>query len=65
MRRRGPSLQVTSLLRQIYGDYMVPPPSAKRQSMHHHFFVDMGRRLTIEDARALTSGELPDEENED
>ncbi|MBQ3881837.1 MAG: LicD family protein [Bacteroidales bacterium] len=54
-----------SLLRQIYGDYMVPPPSAKRQSMHHHFFVDMGRRLTIEDARALTSGELPDEENED
>jgi hypothetical protein len=44
---------------------MVPPPPAKRQSMHHHFFVDMGRRLTIEDARALTSGELPDEENED
>lgn len=38
-----------ALLRQIYGNYMTPPPKAGRISGHHHFFMDMDRRLDLDD----------------
>jgi lipopolysaccharide cholinephosphotransferase len=38
-------------LRLLYGDYMTLPPEEKRFT-HRHFFVDLTRRLTIEDILA-------------
>ncbi|MBR1435729.1 MAG: LicD family protein [Bacteroidales bacterium] len=53
-----------ALLTQMYGDYMTPPPPAKRLSVHHHFFIDMNQRLSLEEARNLAGGELPEEDTE-
>lgn len=38
-------------LTQLYGDYMQLPPVEKRVSYHGHYFVDLDRRLTIEEAK--------------
>jgi lipopolysaccharide cholinephosphotransferase len=35
-----------SLLRQIYGDYMQMPPEDKRESDHHHYILDLKRKLS-------------------
>ena len=35
------------LLTMIYGDYMTPPPEEGRVSVHHHWFVDLGKPLEI------------------
>ncbi|MBQ9184360.1 MAG: LicD family protein [Bacteroidales bacterium] len=42
-----------TLLTQIYGDYMTPPPEDKRVSGHHHYFMDLDRRLTMADIKEL------------
>lgn len=46
-----------ALLRQIYGDYMTPPPVEKRASWHHHYFMDLNRRLTLAEAKAAVRKE--------
>ena len=42
-----------ALLRQIYGDYMTPPPEDKRVSGHHQYFIDTTRRLTMAEVKKL------------
>lgn len=40
-------------LRSQYGDYMQLPPEGQRYSVHGRYFVDLDRRLTIEEVKAL------------
>ena len=39
------------ILTQVYGDYMQLPPVEKRVSHHHHYFMDLDRRWTIDEIR--------------
>lgn len=39
-----------AMLRMYYGDYMVLPPEDKRVSGHYHYFVDLRRGLTLDEA---------------
>ncbi len=41
------------ILKQIYGDYMQLPPERERISNHYHFFVDLHRRLTVDQIREM------------
>lgn len=43
-------------LKLLYGDYMTPPPPEKRISQHFHYFVDLDRRLTIEEIKQIKNG---------
>lgn len=40
-------------LKSLYGDYMTLPPIEKRVSQHYHYFVDLTRRVSIEEAREI------------
>ena len=40
-----------ALLRQIYGDYMTPPPPEKRVSWHHQYFIDTEKRYDIREIK--------------
>ena len=40
-------------LRLLYGDYMTLPPIEKRISHHFHYYVDLNRRLTIDDIKRI------------
>lgn len=42
-------------LTHIYGDYMTPPPVEKRYDRHDYLFVDLDRRLTVEEIKSLLS----------
>lgn len=42
-----------SYLKSLYGDYMTLPPPEKRVSQHFHYFVDLTRRVSIEEARKI------------
>lgn len=46
-----------SYLTLLYGDYMTPPPIEKRVSHHLHYFVDLERRLTINEIKAIKRNE--------
>lgn len=41
----------------LYGDYMTPPPPEKRISQHFHYFVDLERRLTINEIKKIKKNE--------
>lgn len=41
----------------LYGDYMTPPPPEKRISQHFHYFVDLERRLTIDEIKEIKKNE--------
>lgn len=40
-------------LRLMYGDYMTPPPLHQQKSQHYHYFVDLDRRLSIEEIKEI------------
>lgn len=40
-------------LRSQYGDYMQLPPEDKRYSVHGRYFVDLDRRLTVDEVKVL------------
>ena len=46
-------------LRKIYGDYMQLPPVEQRASLHTHYFFDLERRLTIDEARRQLADKPP------
>ncbi len=39
-----------TMLRLYYGDYMQLPPYTARLSEHYHYFIDLDRRLTLDEA---------------
>lgn len=43
-------------LAHCYGDYMTPPPKEKQVSQHYHYFVDLEKRLTIEEIKRIKNG---------
>ena len=43
-------------LKQLYGDYMTPPPPEKRVSHHNRYFMDLSKRWTMEDLLKLKLG---------
>lgn len=43
-------------LKKTYGDYMTPPPKEKQVSQHYHYFVDLEKRLTIEEIKRIKNG---------
>ncbi len=45
-----------SILSQIYGDYMTPPPEEGRISAHHHYFVDLQNCLTPQQVEGKLKG---------
>lgn len=42
-----------AFLKQMYGDYMTPPPPHKRYSHHNRYFVDLEKRRSLEDVLKL------------
>lgn len=42
-----------SYLRQAYGNYMEYPPVEQRISQHFHYYVDLKRRLTIDEIKSI------------
>lgn len=45
-----------AFLTHCYGNYMEPPPVEKRVTQHYHYFVDLERRLSIEDIKKIKNG---------
>jgi len=41
------------LLTCMYGDYMTPPPIEKQVSHHYQYYIDLDRRLTIEEIKQI------------
>lgn len=39
------------MLTQVYGDYMTPPPIEQRVTHHAHYYFNLEKRVTIEEAR--------------
>ena len=44
------------ILKLFYGDYMQLPPPDKRVSGHYHYFVDLERGLSLQEAVEIVSG---------
>lgn len=40
-------------LKQLYGDYMTPPPVEKQISHHYQYFVDLNKRWNVEDIKKM------------
>jgi len=40
-------------LSQLFGDYMTPPPPEKRVSRHFMYYVDLDRRLSVEEIKMI------------
>lgn len=40
-------------LKQLYGDYMTPPPKEKQVSHHYRYYVDYDKRLSLEEIKKL------------
>ena len=40
-------------LRLLYGDYMTLPPIEKRVSHHFHYYIDLDKRLTIDEIKRI------------
>lgn len=40
-----------AMLTTTYGDYMTPPPVEQRVTHHAHYYFNLGKRVTIEEAR--------------
>lgn len=47
--------QYDKVLRRTYGDYMLLPPSDQRESTHKCFYINLDRRVSIEEARNAAS----------
>lgn len=45
-----------AFLTHCYGNYMEPPPVEKRVTQHYHYFVDLDKRLSVEDIRKIKNG---------
>ena len=43
-------------LTHCYGNYMELPPVEKRVTQHYHYFVDLERRLSIEEIKKIKNG---------
>ena len=41
------------MLRCTFGDYMTPPPESERVSHHAHYYINLDRRVTIEEANKI------------
>lgn len=44
-----------ALLRQLYGDYMIPPTESKRQSTHAFYFLDIENAYTASEVKHIMS----------
>lgn len=40
-------------LTQLFGDYMTPPPPEKRLSRHFRYYVNLEKRLTVDEVKAI------------
>ena len=40
-------------LRHLYGDYMHLPPADKQVSHHYHYYINMDKRMTLEEVKEL------------
>ncbi len=48
---------VDNYLRQQFGDYMLFPPEDDRKSLHQHYYINLDRRLSIDELRRLKKNE--------
>lgn len=46
-------LKYDEILKRIYGDYMKMPPEEKRVSHHGHYFVDLSKKMTIDEIKLV------------
>lgn len=42
---------IDSYLKQVYGDYMTPPPAEKQVSHHSHYYCNLRERLTVKQVK--------------
>ena len=47
------SPEYDSILTQLYGDYMTPPPPEKQVSHHNHFFIDLNERISMDQIKRI------------
>lgn len=47
-------------LRQLYGDYLTPPPVEKQKSVHGRYYVNISKKLNITEIKTKADGEIID-----
>ena len=45
-----------AFLTHCYGNYMEPPPVEKQVTQHYHYFVDLDKRLSVEEVKKIKNG---------